>query len=138
MKKEYSADFLAFMEVYPKRDRPHDRVGAYKNWLTRLKEEDVTAELLTNCAREYSGDCHRKGKNGTEYVMHAATFLGPNERWRAYEPRPEPARPVKTPKEISTPDEPRIDARPFLKEIIQKLASSKKSPTCVFVRSDSN
>ena len=124
MKKTSSPEFESFREVYPERDTPDCWSMAWKNWKTRLREPEVTAELLTACAREYRTYVTRGGKLGTPYVMMAQTFLGPYERWKQYLPKPEP--PPK-PKPAVVVEE-RIDARPFLRELRASLGAAKAMP----------
>ena len=126
---EYTADFLAFMEAYPRRDRPHPRKLAYKCWCTRLKE-GLTADYLIACAKKYSADMRRKGKVGTEFVLLAPTFLGPNERYMEYQPDPEPKEAQPKPQAAKKETlEDRIDAREWITELLSNLGNAKASPT---------
>ncbi len=122
MTKTYSPEFESFREVYPRRDKPDDWSLAYRNWKTRLKEPDVTAEILTTCAKEYGAYLARKGKLGTEFVLCAATFLGPHERWKPYLPvktipRAPCAQAVVESEPVVNPEE----GKRFVREIIQGL-----------------
>lgn len=140
MKTDYSEEFLKFWSEYPKRDRPDAKKPAYKRWLARLAEPEVTAELLTSAAREYAAYLRRKGKYGTEFVLTAEVFLGPNERWVPWVPQKPadapvaPRKPtlVDTAEERANPEE----AKAFIRELLQGLATAKKSPLCNYVRSD--
>lgn len=75
---DYSSDFLKFWERYPKKV---NKQGAYKAWKARIKE-GVKDALLEQCLENY-----RMAKAGTEeqYLLHPATFLGPNHRYLDYE-----------------------------------------------------
>lgn len=131
MKREYSADFLAAWDLYPKRHPDNPKPPAFKAWSARLKE-GITPELLTACVKGYADYVRRAGKEGTEYVLQAATFFGPNERWKAYEPKPEPPRVVLAIQKAVL--EERVDARPFIRELLAGLAKAKASPFLNYVR----
>lgn len=104
--------------MYPQRHRPDDKFEAWLCWLARMKEK-VNPETLIACASEYEKEERRLGKVGTEFVLRAATFLGPRERYLAYLPKAEPPRAAAKP---VAPAEPRVDARPYLREILANLS----------------
>lgn len=80
-KEEYSADFEEFWSVYP---RKVNKKGAYAKWRATLRKDDApTKQQLIECAKRYAAECKRKGTE-QQYILHAATFLGPQERWRDY------------------------------------------------------
>jgi hypothetical protein len=65
-------------------------MAAYKAWLARIadakKQHIDTARrvaAMTAAAEGYAADCddHHRAE---EHIMHAATFLGPTDRWRDY------------------------------------------------------
>lgn len=87
-KNDYPSDFEEFWSVYP---RKVNKKGAYTKWRATLRKDDApTKQELIECAKRYAAECKRKGTS-QEYIMHAATFLGPQERWRDYmEEAPEP------------------------------------------------
>lgn len=125
MKQEYSADFESFWEIYPKRFGSSKKL-AFRNWNSRLREK-VAVELLMDCARGYLAHCRQKGKLGTEFVMYPETFLGPNERFIGYKPKPPAISPELPGNSRKAPEalEDRIDGRAFMREIISKLAGAK-------------
>ena len=97
-KGDYSPDFLAFWEAYPRRVA---KLKAWKAWSARLKEPigesgrlHWTPGLLIRCAQNYAAVC-KKADTDVQYVMHAATFLGPSERWLDYERVKDEKAPVK-------------------------------------------
>lgn len=91
-KVDYSDDFLAAWAIYPPRgEHPNPKKAAYQAWRSRLKE-GLTVETLTACTQEYARYCKRAAKTGTESVMMAATFYGPNERWRDFLPKVVPSK----------------------------------------------
>jgi hypothetical protein len=77
-----SQDFEIFWQAYPKRSGSNPKKPALKCWQARLKEKGVTAADLIGSAKAYAGYCQATDKLGTEYVMQAKTFLGPNDCWR--------------------------------------------------------
>jgi hypothetical protein len=79
----YTPDFETAWRAYPARDGGNPKRRAFKAWCARLREGADPAELI-RAAGEYADDCRRRGKLGTEFVMQAATFFGPDERWRAF------------------------------------------------------
>lgn len=131
-REAYTADFESFWSLYPKRIGSSKKL-AFKCWKTRLKEPEVTVDLLMDCTRGYVFHCKQKGKLGTEYVMYAETFLGPNEKWLSYKP---PVKPTETPSAFQVAIqadrealiEERIDpaiGKAFIREIMGKLAGTK-------------
>lgn len=80
-KREYTPDFEEFWSIYP---RKVNKVGAFKKWRARLKEKGgPTKEQLIQAARNYADYCHKRGTE-EEFILHAATFLGPQERWKDF------------------------------------------------------
>jgi hypothetical protein len=70
--------FDLFWTTYPKRigNNPKDR--ALKAYRARVKEGHKPAEILDGAGR-YAEFCRVSGKLNTEFVMQAATFLGPGK-----------------------------------------------------------
>ena len=79
----YSPDFEAFWKAYPNNK---NKKGAYKNYLATLKGTSrinkATPEQLLRSAKRYAEEV--KGKD-PQYILHATTFLGPQERWFEYD-----------------------------------------------------
>lgn len=134
MRHTYSPEFEAAWALFPKRHPDNPKPPAYRAWCARLKE-GVSPELLTACVKEYAAYVRRASKEGTEFVLQGATFFGPNERWKAYEPKPEAPRPSVAPRKPIVEEE-RIDARPFLRELLAGLAKAKTSPVSNYVRGE--
>jgi hypothetical protein len=70
--------FEIFWTAYPKRagNNPKDKAAqAYK---ARVAEGHTPAEILDGAGR-YAAFCRQTGKEGTEFVMQAKTFLGPSK-----------------------------------------------------------
>lgn len=79
----YSPDFEEFWKAYP---NSKNKKGAYKNYLATLKGTSrinkATPEQLLRSAKRYAEEV--KGKD-PQYILHASTFLGPQERWFEYD-----------------------------------------------------
>lgn len=76
-KKIYTSVFETFWESYP---RHTNKRGAFKAWSSRLKEKVDSNELIV-CAKQYAKLMRGKDQ---QYIMHASTFLGPNERYKDF------------------------------------------------------
>jgi len=79
-KIEYSPEFLELKEIYPKRLGGNPWPRAFKAYLTRIKQGYTHAEIKAGAIR-YAAFCDATAKTGSEYVLQAATFFGPDERW---------------------------------------------------------
>ena len=73
-------DFEQFKAIYPKRSGSQPWAKSVKAANARVKE-GATFLVMIDGARRYAEFCDEAGKTGTEYVMHAATFLGPDEHY---------------------------------------------------------
>lgn len=72
--------WLNFKLEYPHRGGGQPWTRAVKACKTRLAE-GVTWEEIIEGAKRYAKYCEAAGKVGTEIVMHASTFLGPDKRY---------------------------------------------------------
>ena len=70
---EYSKDFEAFWEVYP---RKVGKGEAYKKYKARLNDGWSETELL-EAAKNYAGRVARE-RTEKKYIKHAKTFLSEN------------------------------------------------------------
>ena len=70
------SDFDQFKEAYPKRSGSQPWTRAAKAANARIKAGWTFADLLL-AAQRYKAFCDATGKTGTEFVMQAASFLGP-------------------------------------------------------------
>lgn len=77
---EYTPAFEAFWSHYP---RKKEKRKAFAAWKTRLREPDVTEELLIICAQNYATFVKREGTE-ERYIKHGATFLGPSKPYEEY------------------------------------------------------
>ncbi len=76
---EYSADFEAFWEAYP---RKVEKKRAYKTYQTAIRKGATSLELLLS-AKNYKKQIEIECTE-TKYIKHASTFLGPSETWKEY------------------------------------------------------
>jgi hypothetical protein len=80
--KGYGPAFTALWGIYPKRagGNPIDR--AFKAYNKRIKDGNGNEHFLIKYGIErYASFCDATGKTGTEYVMQAATFFGPDKHY---------------------------------------------------------
>ena len=73
-------EFVEFKSIYPKRSGTQRWDRAKKAINARLKK-GATWEQILDGARRYAAFCEATGKVGTEYVMQAATFCGPERHF---------------------------------------------------------
>ncbi len=74
----YSAEFESAWNDYPKRAGSNSKKEAYRAWNARLKEGHTT-EAMHEGTKRYAAYCKATDRLGTEYVMQAATFFGPDD-----------------------------------------------------------
>jgi len=76
---EYSSDYIAFYESYP---RQIAKKAGWVAWQARLHDDKhpVTAAELQAAAKNYAEVCRISG----QYAMYPSTFLGPNLRYADY------------------------------------------------------
>lgn len=80
-KIEYSPEFLELKAIYPKRLGGNPWPRAFKAYSTRIKQGYDHDEIKAGLAR-YAEFCDKTAKTGSEFVMQAATFFGPDLRWQ--------------------------------------------------------
>lgn len=78
--KSYPAEFEAAWGLYPK-SAGGSKKAAFLAWSARLKE-GISSEVLQQSVTRYAAYCVAERKE-PRYVLHAATFFGPNERYAA-------------------------------------------------------
>ena len=71
-------EFDKFFAEYPKRAGNNPKARAFKAYRARLSEGHTANEILEGATR-YATYCQSTGKVGTEFVLQAATFLGPDK-----------------------------------------------------------
>jgi len=79
-RQEYSLEFEAAWQAYPKRAGGNPKATAYKHWKARIADGATASELLAGVQR-YAAYIRATGKLGTEYVKQAATFFGPDRHF---------------------------------------------------------
>ncbi|EOE3464790.1 hypothetical protein [Citrobacter freundii] len=79
-RQEYSPEFEAAWQAYPKRAGGNPKATAYKHWKARIADGATASELLAGVQR-YAAYIRTTGKLGTEYVKQAATFFGPDRHF---------------------------------------------------------
>lgn len=70
--------FAEFRSIYPKRAGNNPLGRALKAYRSRLAEGHATSEFIEG-ARRYADFIRAVGKEGTEFVLQASTFLGPDK-----------------------------------------------------------
>ena len=79
-------DFEWFKAVYPKRSGSQPWMRAVKAANARIKE-GATFDAMVEGAYRYAAYCEAIDNTGTQYVMQAATFLGPEQHFlEAWDP----------------------------------------------------
>ena len=79
-------DFTQFQNAYPKRSGSQPWKRAVKAAEARIKEGAQFSAMIDG-ARRYAEFCDAEGKAGTQFVMQAATFLGPERHYlEAWDP----------------------------------------------------
>jgi hypothetical protein len=74
------SEFETAWTTYPSRSGDNPKRRALKAWRARRKAGVSAADLLAGVER-YARYVRSTGQEGTESVMQAATFFGPDERW---------------------------------------------------------
>lgn len=84
---EYPVEFESAWSEYPQREGSNPKVGAYAVWRKRVISGS-DPQMLMISARHYREYLAGVGKEGTEFVMQAARFFGPQEPWRDFVNKP--------------------------------------------------
>jgi hypothetical protein len=87
----YTDEFETFWQSYP---RKLDKAAAFRAWKARLKGKAPPSDMVS-AARHYAEYCELRGVE-TQYVKHAATFLGPDRPFAEFVaglPEPVPRKP---------------------------------------------
>lgn len=77
---EYPDDFEVTWKEYPKRLGGNPKKGAFKAWKARVNAGADPLDILDGVKR-YAAFCKADKKVGTQYVMQAQTFFGPDEHY---------------------------------------------------------
>jgi len=77
----YPDSFQRAWAAYPKRAGGNSEKKAYRCWRARVRQGVSEDELEQGVVR-YARFCDATDKTGSEYVMQASRFFGPDEPWR--------------------------------------------------------
>ncbi|MCH8871409.1 DUF4373 domain-containing protein [candidate division KSB1 bacterium] len=77
---EVPAEFAEFKKAYPQRSGAQPWAKALRTIRARLKEGAQWADLLEG-AHRYAAYCAATDRIGTEYILQAATFCGPEKHY---------------------------------------------------------
>ena len=102
---EYSPAFIEAWNAYPKRNGSNSKAGAFKAWDARVKlsrnSEDEMALMLRGVKR-YAAWCEATNKTGTEVVMQASRFFGPQHEYQnAWDVPPTTVQSVRIPYDVN-------------------------------------
>lgn len=75
----YPQEFVDLWEIYPRRSGGDSKQMAYRAYRARRKEGIGDQEIYDAVVR-YAAFCRETGKDGTQYIMQMASFLGPQRR----------------------------------------------------------
>lgn len=92
-KAQYTEAFEAVWERFPKRSGSNPKKKAAEAYGARLREGVDPSHLSAGVIR-YAHYCFETGKLGTEFVMMAATFFGPDQHYLNDWAPPEPEKDV--------------------------------------------
>lgn len=95
----YPDEFELLWSEYPRRFGSQNKSQAFKAWKARKREGEDHQTLMDGIMR-YRRYLKASGKDGTEFVMQAATFFGPDRRYADEYPD---APPVKSGGSADTP-----------------------------------
>ncbi|EAA1832372.1 helix-turn-helix domain-containing protein [Salmonella enterica subsp. enterica serovar Napoli] len=79
-KQDYSPEFEAAWQAYPKRAGGNSKAAAYKAWKARLKDGVKPEDMLAG-VKLYAAYVRATDSTGTRYVKQAATFFGPDKHF---------------------------------------------------------
>jgi len=94
-KTSYPPEFEHTWTQYPDRSGDNPKKAAFQSWNARMKEGHPPTEMHDGVVR-YAIFCKDTGKIGTEYVMQAKRFFGPDKPF--LKPWRSPSAPKPTPK----------------------------------------
>jgi hypothetical protein len=80
-KIDVDPDFVRFKKCYPKRAGAQRWPDAQRFWNALIKQGVDSEEIIAGALR-YREMLVLTGKEGTEYVQQAASFLGRNQGWK--------------------------------------------------------
>lgn len=78
---EIEQEFTALWKIYPKRSGSNPKARALGAYRKQRGKSELMAETIRTGVELYAAWCQATGKIGTEYVMQAAKFLGPDQHF---------------------------------------------------------
>ena len=87
---DYPKWFEQVWKAYPKRANTNPKSKAYTACMARLKERGCNQAALYSGAVRYALYCDATDKTGTEFVLQAATFYGPDKHFHGQFKIPKP------------------------------------------------
>ncbi len=112
---EVSKIFEEFWTEYPSRAGGNPKAPAVKAFVKALatgKKHEINREVaaeIVGGAKRFAAECRERGKVGTEYVPHAATWLN-QRRWEGYPEKPPDAIALPPGKFYGAPESPQLAA----------------------------
>jgi len=76
--------FAEFKSKYPDRQPPHNWSAAAEQWNARLHQGSDPADILRG-AENYAAYIRDRGKEGTDLLKMASTFLGKKKHWDQFQ-----------------------------------------------------
>lgn len=67
-------------KIYPRRSGSNPKLRAQRAWNARIGEGVPPGDLVAG-VRRYAEYCEAEHKSGTQFVLQAGTFFGPERRW---------------------------------------------------------
>lgn len=96
-KPQYPEAFEALWREYPKRTGSNPKRAAFQAWNARLNE-GVSHETLIASVQRYAAHIRSRGDSGSQFVMQAKRFLGPNAEYESEWPVIQPQNNVSAPR----------------------------------------
>ena len=100
----YDPHFIDAWVAYPKRNGSNSKAGAFKAWHARVKQSnDHMAEIhaMFEGVERYAAWCDATNKTGTEVVMQASRFFGPQREYEnAWDIPPPEVKVIRVPSEL--------------------------------------
>ena len=76
----YTPEFEEFWRLKPKRAGTDDKIRAFRAWNARLKEGKHAEAIIANTLK-WAAYSDATEQTGTQFVLQAATYLGPAKHY---------------------------------------------------------
>ncbi len=98
----YDPHFIDAWKAYPKRNGSNSKAGAFKAWSARVKQSNAhIIHVMFEGVARYAAWCDATNKTGTEVVMQASRFFGPQREYEnAWDIPPPEAKVIHVPSEL--------------------------------------